>query len=147
MILLSISFINCEEYEDIDEFDVKIYDKIEVILRGRYPSNQNLTMCMVESMKDRQIAGRFYSKEIMENQKELEKAVETYVENAELVCKSGKPDPTPEDNGKRNLAEDTKSEEKEEKNEVDKKSDSFTSSPWRFVIIGFAVLAVIAGAI
>lgn len=135
--LMFNSSVNCEtEYDDFEEFDDKIYDKIAEVLREMYPNNLKLANCMVDSMKHRQIAQRFYSIEIMEDRKKLQTEVEIHAANAKLSCNTGEfVSPAGNENKETEFTNHPK---------IENETDSFITSTWGIIIICIVVASCCA---
>lgn len=69
--------------------DERIYNSIEKVLKNRYPDEEIKTKCMVGEFRRREVADKFISLELLNDQEVLSKDVETYISEANTKCDSG----------------------------------------------------------
>lgn len=84
LIISAIFMVNADIFKTFP--DDRIYDTIKIVLKKKYPDEDEKVDCMVDYYRTNKIADKFYSVDLIGNHDKLLTNLEPYIDEAELNC-------------------------------------------------------------
>lgn len=75
-----------QDNEVTKKLNDQIYDSIKATLNQNFPNQEKRTECMIKDFREKNLASKFYSADLIVNPDNLAKGIQPYVDAANIKC-------------------------------------------------------------